>query len=436
MDNQVPDDLRETLHERSSATLEKRKANWLLRIVLIAMVGAALAWWLQTRLTTTPTPVRSAGGGPVSVVAATAQTGNIDVTLGALGTVTSLATVTIRTQISGQLVRIAFKEGQVVNRGDLLAEIDSRPYELALQQAQGALVRDQALLQDAQLDLARYQKLATANAIPRQQLDTQQALVHQYEGTVAADLAQINTAKLNITYCHIVAPVSGRVGLRQVDEGNYVTPGDSNGIVVITQLQPITVIFTLPEDNLPDVVKRLRSGATLAVTAFSRNGLTQLATGALMTVDNQIDTTTGTVKLRAQFANTDETLFPNQFVNVRLLVDVLKDVIVVPSAAIQRGVPGTYVYLIGSDDTVSVRPVDIGPSDSGHIAVRRGLAAGDQVVIDGADKLRPGAKVSLRSQQTVPAPAQSSVPVPAQTTAPAPAPGPVPTPAPARSSKR
>src|SRR5580704_5401705 len=250
------------------------------------------------------------------VVAAAATVGDINLTLNGLGTVTSLATVTIKSQISGYLVRVAYQEGQIIKKGDLLAEIDSRPFELALALAQGSLERDKALLATAQLDLKRFQELAKTNAIPRQQLDTQASLVVQYEATIISDQAQIDSAKLNIAYCHIVAPVSGRVGLRLIDQGNYVTAGDATGLVVITQLQPISVIFTTAEDNLPQIQKRLRAGATLPVTAYDRTGTNKLGVGALKTIDNQIDTSTGTVKLRAEFANGDDALFPNQFVNV------------------------------------------------------------------------------------------------------------------------
>ncbi len=342
----------------------------------------------------------------MSIVPATVTKGDIDITLNALGTVTSLSTVTVRTQITGQLVNIDFREGQEVKKGDPLVEIDSRPYELALQQAQGSLTRDQALLDDARLDLARYKSLAAQNAIPKQQYDTQVALVHQYEGTVVTDQAQIDAAKLNIAYCHIVAPAAGRVGLRQVDQGNYVTPTDTNGIVLITLVQPISVIFTLPEDDLPAVLGRMHAGATLSTTAYDRSGTTQLGTGTLMTLDNQIDTTTGQVKLRAQFANESENLFPNQFVNIRLLVDVLHDATVMPTSAVQRGSPGTYVYLVNADNTVSVRTIELGPADGERQSVRSGLSPGDRVVVDGADKLRDGAKVVVRSNPpTAPQPA-------------------------------
>ena len=361
------------------------------------------------------------------VVAAAAALGDIDITLNALGTVTSLATVTIRSQISGYLFKVAYEEGQIVKKGDLLAEIDSRPYELALALAQGSLARDKALLATAQLDLKRYQDLAKTNAIPRQQLDTQASLVVQYEGTIISDQAQIDTAKLNIAYCHIVAPVSGRVGLRLVDQGNYVTPGDATGLVVITQLQPISVIFTMAEDNLPQIQKRLRANATLQATAFDRTGATKLSVGELKTLDNQIDTTTGTVKLRALFANEDDNLFPNQFVNIRLLVDVLHQATIIPTSAVQRGAPGTFVYLIGADGTVSVKPIDLGPGSGERVAVRSGLSPGDRVVIDGADRLRNGAKVVIRDGPRGAAAAAPSSP-PSSAAAPPSAPGAAPAP--------
>ena len=376
---------------------KKRRGTWLL-LFIIAAAGAG--WWYYGHQTA-PVPQQPAGrqsqfGGAMPVVVAPAVTGDIDITLNALGTVTSMATVTIRSQISGYLVRVAYEEGQVVKKGDLLAEIDSRPYELALQNAQGALERDQAMLQSAELDLKRYQDLAKTNAIPRQQLDQQVALVAQDRGNVLSDRAQIDTQKLNITYTHITAPVNGRVGLRLVDQGNYVTPGDATGLVVITQIMPITVIFPVPEDNLPQIMKRLAVSKSLPVTAYDRSGTTKLSLGALKTLDNQIDTTTGTLKLRAEFANEDNALFPNQFVNVQLLVDTLHDVTVMPTSAIQRGAPGTFVYLLGSDNTVTVKPVTLGASSGERVAVLAGLSPGDRVVIDGADKLRNGARVVPR----------------------------------------
>lgn len=374
----------------------KSKTGRRLALLLLVVGAGAVGWWLYGRQ---PEPQRgrvNPYANAMPVVVARAAVGDIDITLNALGTVSSLATVTIKSQISGYLINVAYQEGQVVKKGDLLAEIDSRPYELALKNAEGALARDQAMLQSAELDLKRYQDLAKTNAIPRQQLDQQVALVAQDRGNVLSDQAQIETQKLNIIYCHIVAPVSGRVGLRLVDQGNYVTPGDATGLVVITQFQPITVIFPVAEDNLPQITSRLKVAKALPVTAFDRSGTVKLATGELKTLDNQIDTTTGTLKLRAEFANDDDTLFPNQFVNIRLLVDTLRGATVVPTAAIQRGAPGTFVYLVSADQTVTVRPVTLGPANGDRVAVESGLAEGDSVVVDGADKLRNGAKVISR----------------------------------------
>jgi multidrug efflux system membrane fusion protein len=315
--------------------------------------------------------------------------------LSQLGTVTPLATVTVKTQISGYLTEVAFREGQMVKKGDFLAQIDPRPYQVALEQAEATLAKDQALLKNAQLDLERYNTLVAQNSIARQTRDTQVSLVAQYQATIKSDQAQIDVQKLNLTYCRIISPVTGRVGLRQVDAGNYVQTSDSNGIVVVTQLQPISVIFTLAEDNLPAVMKRVRAGASLPVSAFDRTGTTELGTGTLETVDNQIDTSTGTVKLRAMFDNREEVLFPNQFVNVRLLVDTMRDTDIVPVSAIQRGAPGTFVYLVGSDNTVTVAKVKLGASDGQHIAILSGLQPGESVVVDGTDRLRDGAKVTL-----------------------------------------
>jgi membrane fusion protein, multidrug efflux system len=390
--------------DKASPPERKSKAGQRFGLLVLLAGAAAAGWWYygpQQQQAQAPAPGQRGRFNPnaaaMPVVIAPAATGDIDITLNALGTVTSLATVTIKSQISGYLVNVAYQEGQVVKKGDLLAEIDDRPYKLALQNAQGALARDEAMLQSAELDLKRYQDLAKTNAVPRQQLDQQVALVDQDKANILSDQAQIDTQKLNIVYCHIPAPVNGRVGLRLVDQGNYVTPGDATGLVIITQFQPMTVIFPVAEDDLPRITKRLKVAKTLPLTAFDRSGTNKLATGELKTVDNQIDTTTGTVKLRADFANDDETLFPNQFVNVRLLVDTLKGATVVPTAAIQRGAPGTFVYLLNSkDQTVTVQPVKLGPANGDRVAVEQGLSPGDRVVIDGADKLRNGAKVAPR----------------------------------------
>ncbi|HEV2546901.1 MAG TPA: MdtA/MuxA family multidrug efflux RND transporter periplasmic adaptor subunit [Stellaceae bacterium] len=391
-----PGNLREVASETRRPA---RRSLWprLLWLLLgIAIIGA-LAWIILRPHAPAPRSGRI-NAGSMPVVAATATTGDMPVLLNALGTVTPLATVTVRTQINGQLVQLGFREGQEVNQGDFLALIDPRPYQAALDNAQGVLTRDQAQLENAKRDLARYTKLVAENSIAQQQRDTQEALVKQLTGTVASDQAQVDNAKLNLAYCRIVAPVGGRLGLRQVDVGNYVQVSDANGIAVITQLKPISVIFTLPEDTLPPILKRLNAGAQLEVTAWDRAGKVKLATGVLTTLDNQIDTSTGTFKLRAQFDNGDEILFPNQFVNTQLLVDTLHGAILVPNAAIQRGAPGTFVYVIGADNTVAVRAVKLGPGDANRVAIDEGLAAGDRVVVDGADKLRDGAKVTLPAE--------------------------------------
>jgi multidrug efflux system membrane fusion protein len=405
--------------ERRSADTERppvrprkgrlRPAIW---IGVVLLVLAALAWWVHER------PARKAPGGRFGqgtspVVPATAQTGDVDITYDALGTVTALATVTVNTQIAGQLVDVAFKEGQDVNKGDYLAQIDPRPYQATLDQYTGQLLRDQALLDEAKIDFARYQKLAAQNSIARQQAEDQEYVVQQDQGTVKLDQALVDNAKLNLSYCRIVSPVTGRVGLREVDPGNYIQVTNTTPIAVITEMRPITVIFTLAEDELPKVLKRLHAGATLPVTAYDRSNTTKLGDGTLTAVDSTIDDTTGTVKLRAEFANADETLFPNQFVNVELLIDTLKGATVIPTAAVQRGAPGTFVYVIKSDNTVSLQTVTLGPQQGEQVAVTKGLSPGDRVVVDGADKLKQGAKVTIH-QETA-APASGTEAQPAQT---------------------
>ncbi len=354
-----------------------------------------------------------------SVGAATIGRGDIRVVVNALGTVTPLATVTVQTQIDGQLLQVGFTEGQIVKKGDFLAQIDDRPYVILKSQYEGQLAHDQGLLAQAQMDLKRYQTLAQQNSIARQQAEDQVFIVQQYEGTVKQDQALIDTQTLNIGYCHIVSPVTGRVGLRLVDPGNYVQTTSSTGLAVITQLQPISVIFTVPEDDLPEIMPQLAAGTTLPVTIYDRGNVRELATGKVMAVDSQIDTTTGTVKVRAQFDNSDNALFPNQFVNAQLLVKTLHDVVTVPTAAIQRGAPGstasgatgTYVYVINADDTVSVRGINVGPTDGAMTAVNSGLAAGDRVVTDGTDRLRDGLKVRVATLDGKPA-AHTGAPTP------------------------
>jgi multidrug efflux system membrane fusion protein len=361
----------------------------------LAIVACA-GWYISQSGTTTQAARQGGRFGanlPTPVGIATAAKGEIPVVIRGLGTVTPLNTVNVKTQITGQLIKVEFKEGQIVKQGDLLAVVDPRPYDVALQQAIGQQQKDEALLKNAQTDLERYKKLVAQDSIARQQLDTQASLVRQYEAALVIDQAQVDAAKLNVTYTKIVSPLTGRIGLRTVDPGNYVTMGDATSICIIIQIQPISVLFTIPEDTLPAVRKRLKAGASLEVRVLDRAQKTELGIGKLDTHDNVIDTTTGTVKLRAVFDNKDEALFPNQFVNVRLLVDTVKDATVVPVAAIQRGQPGTFVYLVRADDTVEIRVVELGVTDGEKVQITAGLQVGDQVVIDGTDRLRDGAKI-------------------------------------------
>lgn len=383
-----------------------------LRTLLGIGFGLAIvagAGWYISQSSTAP-PARQAGrfaaGAAVPVGVATASKGDIPIVLRALGTVTPLQTVNVKTQITGQLTEVHFKEGQMVKQGDLLAQVDPRPYDVALQQAIGQQQRDEALLKNAQMDLERYRKLVQQDSIARQQYDTQISLVRQYEAALVIDQAQVDAARLNVTYTKIVAPLTGKIGLRMVDKGNYVTMGDASSICVIIQVQPISVLFTIPEDSLPLVRQRLKTGENLEVRVLDRSQKNELAVGRLDTTDNVIDLTTGTVKLRAIFENADESLFPNQFVNVRLLADTVKDAVVVPVAAIQRGQPGTFVYLAKADDTVEIRVVELGATDGEKVAILKGLKVGDQVVIDGVDRLRDGARI----RKPMPAPRASTGP--------------------------
>ena len=338
-------------------------------------------------------------GGAIPVVAIAAHKGNIGVVFTGLGAVTPIYTVTVKSQISGYLMKVLYKEGDTVHQGELLAEIDARPYQVMLEQAEAGLAKDQANLDNARIDLGRYQTLAPLKAIPEQQLATQLATVKQNEATIKTDQAQIHVAQLDLTYCHIIAPITGRVGLRLVDPGNYVSANDSTGLVVITQVEPISVIFTLPEDQLPSVTAKLRAGARLRVDAYGRDieSKTKLAQGWLATLDNQIDPTTGMVKLRANFDNRDGRLFPNQFVNANLLVEEKQNVTLISTAAIQRNSQSTYVYLIKPDSSVTVRQITLGTMEGEDAEVTAGLNPGDMVVMTGVDKLQEGSKVRMQT---------------------------------------
>jgi multidrug efflux system membrane fusion protein len=330
-----------------------------------------------------------------SVAVDMVKKGDLPLEVQALGTVTPLSTVTLKSRISGYLTAVAFKEGQMVKKGDLLAQIDARPYEAALAQSQGQLIKDQALLRNAQLDLTRHERLLAQDSTSRQNFDTATSTVRQVEGVVKSDQAQVDAQRLDVAYCHIVAPTDGRAGLRQVDSGNYVQATDANGLVVITQIDPISVVFAIPQVQLGPVLKRLRADVALPVSAYDSNDTTLLGEGMLDTVDNQIDTSTGTVKLRAVFANRDGNLFPNQFVNTRLLVDTQHEVLLVPTAAIRFGLPGPYVYRVRDDDTVAVQGITAGGSHDGRTLVLAGLSSGDRVVVDGIDRLNDGIRVAV-----------------------------------------
>lgn len=386
---------------QSSSTPSRRRVGlWVSVVAVVLLIAAFIAWRVVSG-----TGGSGHQGGPgaqqttTSVGVATATRADIPVTLESIATVTSLATATVKAQTSGYLTSIAFREGQTVKAGDVLAQVDPRPYQIALAQYQGQLQKDQATLENARLDLRRYQQLMKQDSTSKQTVDTAIASVHEYEGTVRTDQAQVDTQKLNLTYARITSPIDGRTGFRQVDVGNYVTSSDTDGVVVVTQMDPISVVFTLPEDSLAAVLKPSADGKPRPVSVWDRTFSTKLADGTLDTIDNAVDTSTGTVKLRALFANPDGRLFPNEFVNASLLVDTLRDAVTVPTTAVQTGTPGTYVYVLKSDRTVSLRKITTGPSADGNVAVTSGLNVGDVVVVDGADHLSDGARVVVPDEK-------------------------------------
>ncbi|AGZ35082.1 MULTISPECIES: MdtA/MuxA family multidrug efflux RND transporter periplasmic adaptor subunit [Pseudomonas] len=390
------------------ASVSRSPRRWLVGLLILLLV-ALLAWWLWPA-----TPAhKEAGGGrmgmgmgkgrpgfgastdPVPVRVEPVRVGDFPLYYKALGTVTATNTVNVRSRVAGELVKIHFKEGQQVKAGDLLAEIDPRSYRIALQQAEGTLAQNQAQLKNAQVDLARYKGLYAEDSIAKQTLDTAEAQVAQFQGLVKTNQAQVNDARLNLDFTQIRAPISGRVGLRQLDLGNLVAANDTTALVVITQTEPISVTFTLPETELSRVLERYRSGASLPVEAWDRSDSKLQSTGVLGSLDNQIDTTTGTLKFKGRFENKDQALFPNQFVNVRLLADTLKQVVLAPAAAIQFGNDGTFAYVVNADNKVNIRKLKVGASDGEHSVILEGLAAGDRLVLEGTDRLREGTQVEV-----------------------------------------
>ena len=390
------------------AAKSSKSLRWLWLLIVVGIVVGL--WYFRASRTPSeaanPSAPVAAGrtkGGPggagvgnfvVPVVVAPAQRGELPVYFNGLGTVTAFNTVTVRSRVDGQIVNVAFREGQFVHEGELLVQIDPRPFQVQLEQAEGQLAKDQAQRKDAEVNLERYKLLYDEGVIPKQQLDTQAALVGQFDGAIKSDQSQVDNAKLQLTYCRITAPINGRVGLRLIDPGNIVRATDANGLVVITQLQPIAVLFSLPQDELPQVSVKLRAGVQLTVDAYDRDDTQKIATGKLLTIDNEIDPTTGTYKLKAVFNNADNALFPNQFVNIHLLVDTVHNLTIVPAPAIQRGPQGTYVYALDSDNTVKIRTVTVAQTTGNRIGLSGGLNDGELVVIDGQDKLQEGSKVN------------------------------------------
>ena len=405
-------------HGATTAAPSKRR--WWLWVLVLGVIAFGVWYYVNSRNASQAAAApgaaakgkggSGAGGFVVPVVVSTAQRGDLPVYFNGLGTVTAFNTVTVRSRVDGQLVSVAFKEGQFVHQGDLLAQIDPRPFQVQLEQALGQLAKDQAQRKDAEVNFERFKLLFKEGVIPQQQLDTQGALVGQVDGAIASDQSQIDNAKLQLTYSRITAPISGRIGLRLVDAGNIVHASDTNGLLVITQLQPIAVIFSLPQDQLPQVNAKLHAGVQLAVDAFDRDDTAKIASGKLETIDNQIDITTGTYKLKSVFTNADNALFPNQFVNVHLLVDTKHNLTIVPAAAIQRGPQGTYVYAADTDNTAKIRIVTIAQTTGDSVGLSAGLNSGDRVVIDGLDKLQDGTKINPSPSTGANAAGRSSAP--------------------------
>lgn len=402
-------------HVSQPAPRQARSRAWLWLLILALVAAGAYYFWPKNKAgqaggtppAAGPPGQRARGPAQIPIVAAKARQGSIPVYFNGLGAVTPIYTVTVKSRVDGELMQVNYKEGELVHKGDALVEIDPRPYQVQLTQAEGQLTRDQALLANARIDLARYKTLLAQNAVPEQQVATQQTLVTQDEGIVKTDQGQIDNARLNLAYCHIAAPITGRIGLRLVDPGNIVHASDANGLLVITQIEPISVIFTIAEDQLPVVQPKWRAGQRLRVDAFDRNRNKKLAQGVLTTLDNQIDQTTGTLKLRATFDNHDNALFPNQFVNARLLVQVKQGVTLAPTATIQRNSQYTYVFLVKPDSSVTVRPITIGTTEGDDAEVTSGLSPGDVIVMTGVDKLQEGSKVSVHFAGETSAPAAS-----------------------------